>query len=83
MLKKTREHNVSETGSVSVLRSGGGTPSQLRPLERANHNHSPPPRPKDGNRSRFRNVVFSVFLEYRTMAKVQKLGDSEQQKQVY
>jgi hypothetical protein len=31
--------NVSETGSVSVLRSGGRTPSQLGPLERGNLNH--------------------------------------------
>jgi hypothetical protein len=38
ILKKSREHNVSETGSVSVLRSEG-TPSQLGPLERANLNH--------------------------------------------
>jgi hypothetical protein len=38
--KKIREHNVSETGSVSVLRSGGGgTPSLLGPLEIANLNH--------------------------------------------
>jgi hypothetical protein len=38
--KKIREHNVLETGSVSVLRSGGErTPSQLGPLERANLNH--------------------------------------------
>jgi hypothetical protein len=38
--KKIREHNVSETGSVSVLRSREGerTPSQLGPLERANLN---------------------------------------------
>jgi hypothetical protein len=32
----TREHNVSETGSVSFLRSGGKTPTQLGPFERAN-----------------------------------------------
>jgi hypothetical protein len=37
--KKIKEHNVSETGSVSVLRSGGGTPSQLGLLETANLNH--------------------------------------------
>jgi hypothetical protein len=36
---KTREHNVSETGSVSVLRRGGKTHTHLRPLERANFNH--------------------------------------------
>jgi hypothetical protein len=34
---ETRKRNVSETGSVSVLRWGGGkTPTQLGPLERAN-----------------------------------------------
>jgi hypothetical protein len=43
--KKIREHNVSETGSVSVLS--------------------------------FRNVVFSAFLEYQTMDKVQKHSNSE------
>jgi hypothetical protein len=32
---KTREHNVSETGSVSVLRWGGKAPTQLGTLERA------------------------------------------------
>jgi hypothetical protein len=39
---KKLENNVSETGSVSVLRSGGGgrTPSQLSPLERANLSQS-------------------------------------------
>jgi hypothetical protein len=33
---ETRKHNVSETESVSVLRSGGKTPTQLGTLERAN-----------------------------------------------
>jgi hypothetical protein len=33
---KTIEHNVSESGFVSVLRWGGETPTQLSPLERAN-----------------------------------------------
>jgi hypothetical protein len=32
---ETRKHNVSETGSVSVLRCGGKTPTQLGPLDRA------------------------------------------------
>jgi hypothetical protein len=37
----TRKHDVSETGCVSVLRcvGGGGTPTQLGPLGRANLNH--------------------------------------------
>jgi hypothetical protein len=35
---ENRKHDVSETGSVSVLRWGGKTPAQLGPLERANLN---------------------------------------------
>jgi hypothetical protein len=36
----TRKHDVSETGSVSVLRSGGEkTSTHLGPLDRANLNH--------------------------------------------
>jgi hypothetical protein len=51
-------------------------PTVLGPLERANFNHwtltlskgqVSPPSPEDGNRSSFRNVVFSNLLEYRTM----------------
>jgi hypothetical protein len=39
-IPETREYNVSETGSVSVLRWGvGETPTLLGPLERANLNH--------------------------------------------
>jgi hypothetical protein len=36
---ETREHDVSETGSASVLWWGGKTPAQLGPIERANLNH--------------------------------------------
>jgi hypothetical protein len=37
---KTRKHNVSETGSISVFRrGGGGGDNLLGPLERANINH--------------------------------------------
>jgi hypothetical protein len=36
-----------------------------------------PPWPEDGNRSSFRKVVFSNFLEYQTMDKVQKPINSE------
>jgi hypothetical protein len=46
----TREHDVAESGSVSVFRWGGKTFTQLGPLDRANLNHS------------FRNVVFSCSL---------------------
>jgi hypothetical protein len=36
----TKNHNVSETGSVFVLRwTGQGRPTQLGPLERASPNH--------------------------------------------
>jgi hypothetical protein len=35
------------------------------------------PSPEGGNRSSFRNVVFSNYLEFRTMDKVQKPSDSE------
>jgi hypothetical protein len=39
---KTKDHNVSETGSVSVLRwKGQDKPTQLGPLERASISHSP------------------------------------------
>jgi hypothetical protein len=41
---KTKDHNVSETGSVSVLRCmGQNKPTQLGPLERASLNHWPIP----------------------------------------
>jgi hypothetical protein len=33
--------------------------------------------PEDGNRSSFRNVVFSSYLKFRTMDKVHKPSDSE------
>jgi hypothetical protein len=32
---ETRKHNISETGSVSVLMWGGKSPTLLGPLERA------------------------------------------------
>jgi hypothetical protein len=54
------KHNISETGSVSLLRLGGGgeTATHLGPLKRVNLDHWCPPSAKDGNRSSFRNVVF-------------------------
>jgi hypothetical protein len=43
---KTKYHNVSETGSVSVLRwMGEHKPTQLGPLERASLNHWTNPGP--------------------------------------
>jgi hypothetical protein len=36
---ENRKHDVSETGSVSVLRWGGKTPTQLGPLERSTLHH--------------------------------------------
>jgi hypothetical protein len=69
--KKTRERNVSETGSVSVIRRGE-TYTLYGPLERVNLSHSinqpqGPNRvsyssPEDANRSSFRKVVFSRFF---------------------
>jgi hypothetical protein len=38
---------------------------------------SPPPSPEDGNRSSFRNVLFSNYLEFWMMDEVQKPIDSE------
>jgi hypothetical protein len=35
------------------------------------------PLSEDGNRSLFRNIVFSSYLEFRTMGKVPKPTDSE------
>jgi hypothetical protein len=35
------------------------------------------PSPEDGSGSNFRNVVFSIHLEFRTMAKVHKPSDCE------
>jgi hypothetical protein len=34
------------------------------------------PSSEDGNKTSFRNVVFSIYLEFPTMYKVQKLSDS-------
>jgi hypothetical protein len=65
-----KKHNVSETGSVYVLRCGK-TPTLLGPIERANLNQSSS---EDGNRSSFRNVVFfhCYVGKIRTMDKVRK-----------
>jgi hypothetical protein len=60
----TKDHNVSETGSISVLRwMGQGRPTQLGPSERASLNHWTHP-PEDGDRSSLRNVV--VFCKTST-----------------
>jgi hypothetical protein len=40
---ETTKHNVSETGSVSVLRCGWKTSSQVGPLGRVNLNHRTTP----------------------------------------
>jgi hypothetical protein len=87
----TRNHNVSETGpNDSVLRWGVGDPL-LSPLKSDNLNHwtqlthsegpnrmgASFPSPEGGNRSSFRNVAFSSYLEFRTMDKVQKPSDSQ------
>jgi hypothetical protein len=62
---KLRKHEVSETGSVSVLRCGK-KPILLGPLERASPNHNPK-----------RRVSLSLFLNTRTMDRVRKLNISE------
>jgi hypothetical protein len=36
---ENRKHDILETGSVSILRRGGKTPTQLGPLERATLSH--------------------------------------------
>jgi hypothetical protein len=62
---ETRKHDVSETWFLSVLRWGEKTPIQLGHLKRAYLDHCTqlsrclPPSPEDGNRSSFRNIVFS------------------------
>jgi hypothetical protein len=38
---ENRKHNILETGSVYILRWGGGTPTLLDPLERAILNQPP------------------------------------------
>jgi hypothetical protein len=58
----TKNHNVSETGLVSVLRwMGQGRPTQLGPSERASLNHA---------------VVFFKTSTYQTMDRVQKKPNS-------
>jgi hypothetical protein len=67
---KTKDHNVSETGSVSVLRwMGQDKPTQVGPLESASLNHWAqlsrfilPHPPEDGDRSSLRNVVVFCLL---------------------
>jgi hypothetical protein len=66
---ENRKHDVSETVSVSFLRWGGKTPTQLGPLESlevssfeaTQLSRCLPPSSEDGNRSSFRNVVFSIL----------------------
>jgi hypothetical protein len=41
VIPENRKHDVSETGSFSVLRWGRKTPTQFDPLERTNFNHWP------------------------------------------
>jgi hypothetical protein len=60
----TKNHNVSETGSVSVLRwMGQDRPTQVGPLERASLDHM-------DYRSSLRKVVIFCHI-YQTMDKVQ------------
>jgi hypothetical protein len=80
----TRKHDVSETGSVSVFRWGRETPTLLVIQWLRLALSKEPNRVcvyllshEDGNWSSFRNVVFSSYLEFRTMDEVQKPSDSE------
>jgi hypothetical protein len=64
------------------------TPTLLGPLERANLDYWSSAKgpnklgvslssPEEGNRSSFRNIVFSRSLQFRTMRKFHILADSE------
>jgi hypothetical protein len=84
----TTEHDVSETEAASIFREGK---RHLIQLLRANLNRPvievrvsggrrvevSLPSHEDGNRSGFRNVVFSSYLEFRTMDRVQNLSNSD------
>jgi hypothetical protein len=50
---------------------------RLNPLKRTNRVCVSLSSTEDGRRSKFRNVVFSSLLEFRTTYKVQKPSDSE------
>jgi hypothetical protein len=55
-----RKHDISETRSVSVLRCWRGRHSIQSLSKGPNWVRRLPPKPEDGNKSSFRNVVFSV-----------------------
>jgi hypothetical protein len=58
---KTKDHNVSETGSASFLRwMGPDRPTQLGPLEWARSILPHPP--EEGDRSSLRNVVIFCLI---------------------
>jgi hypothetical protein len=72
ILKNIREHNVSETGSVSFLRQGGQRhlPCWFRQKELPLNTDptkqvSPKPSTQHRNRSSIRNNVFLVFFRIR------------------
>jgi hypothetical protein len=75
----TRKRNVSGTGCVSVSRwvEENIQWSRLVLSEGPNKVGVSLPSPVDGNRSSFRNVVFSIYLEFRTMDQVPKPGGYE------
>jgi hypothetical protein len=87
IVRFSKEHNVSETGSVSVLRWGVGRHQlcgllvqwlRLALSHGSNRVGDSHPSPEDGNRFSLRNVgLFCVFLEYPTMDKVQKPQNPE------
>jgi hypothetical protein len=78
------KHNILDTGSVSVLGEGRETPTLFDSsiIESAlskepNRVGVSCPSPGDGNRSSFRNVVFSTYLEFWLTDKVHKPNYSE------
>jgi hypothetical protein len=71
-----RKHSVSETGSVPIFR-GERRETFLALSEGPNRVDVSLLSPQDGNRPSFQNVVFSSYLEFSMMNKVQKSSNSE------
>jgi hypothetical protein len=69
----TRNHDILETGLFPSSGERKETPTLLGTSDIANLDHGA----EEGNRSSFRNVEFSSYLELRTIEKVHKTSDSE------
>jgi hypothetical protein len=85
----TRKHNIPKIGSISVFKGGEGDACSLGSLDKwlrlalskeTNRVGASLPLLEDGNRVSFRNVVFSICLELRTMNKVQKTCESKKKR---